>query len=63
MELGSHIINSSRMVCLAAELLLDCFSDTVFVILLRTVVQTAVSEVHKLLRAGGVLTSLTLLFS
>ena len=34
----------------------------VFVALFRTAVETAVSEVHKLLRTGGVLTSLTLLF-
>ena len=39
---------------LAAELLLNsCFSDTVFVTLFRTAVETAVSEVHKLLGTGG----------
>ena len=38
----------SRMDCLAAELLLhSCFSVTVFVTLLRTAVETAVSRVHK----------------
>ena len=42
------------MVCLAAELFLNCFSDTVFVTLHRTAVETAVSGVHKLLRTGGV---------
>ena len=36
--------------------------DTVSVTLLRTVVETAVSGVHKLFRTGGVPTSLTLLF-
>ena len=55
-KLGSH----SRMVCLAVELFLSsCFSDTVFVTLLHTAVETAISEVHKLLRTGGVSTSLT----
>ena len=39
----------------------SCFSDTVFVTLLRTAIETAISEVHKLLRTGGVPTSLTLL--
>ena len=58
-ELGSH----SRMVCLAAELFLNsCFSDSVSVTLLRTAVETAISEVHKLLHTGGVPNSLTLLF-
>ena len=57
-ELGSR----SRTDCLAAELFLNsCFSDTVFVTLLRTAVETAVSEVHKLLGTGGV-PALTLLF-
>ena len=42
-ELGSH----SRMACLAAELLLNsCFSDTVFVTLFCTAVETAVSGEH-----------------
>ena len=37
-QLGSH----SRMDCLAAELFLSsCFSDTVFMTLLRTAVETA----------------------
>ena len=49
--------------CLAAELFFNgCFSDTVVVNLLRTAVETAVSEVHKLLGTGGVPTSLTSLF-
>ena len=40
--------------CLAAELFLNsCFSDTFFVTLLRAAVETAISEVHKLLRTGG----------
>ena len=56
-ELGSH----SWMDCLAAELFLNShFSDTVFVTLLRTAAETAVSGVHKLLGTGGVPTSLTL---
>ena len=51
MELGSH----SWMGCRAAELFLNsCFSDTVFVTLFRTAVERAISEVHKLLPAGGV---------
>ena len=60
MELGSH----SRVIeCLAADLFLNsCFSDIVFVTLVRTAVETAVSEVHKLFRTGGVPTSLTLSF-
>ena len=39
----------------------SCFSDTVFVTLFCTAVETAISGVHKLLRTGGVPTSLTLL--
>ena len=59
MELGSR----GWMDCLAAELFLNsCFSDTVFVTLLSTAVETAISDVHKWLRTGGVPTSLTLLF-
>ena len=43
-ELGSQ----SWMYCLAAELFLNsCFSDTVFLTLLRTAVETAISGVHK----------------
>ena len=58
-ELDSH----SWMDCLAAELSHNsCFSDTVLVTLLRTAVETAVSEVHELLHTGGVPSSLTLLF-
>ena len=37
----------------------NCFSDIGFVTLFRTAVETAVSEVHKLLRSGGVPTSLS----
>ena len=56
-ELDSH----SRTDCLAAELFLNSgFSDTVFVTLLRTAVERAISEVHKSLRNGWVPTSLTL---
>ena len=56
-EPGFH----SWMGCLAAELFLNsCLSDTVFVTLLRTAVEKAVNGVHKLLRTGGVPTSLTL---
>ena len=44
---------------LDAELLLNsCFLDTVLVTLLRTAVESAISGVHKLLRIGGVPTSL-----
>ena len=47
------------MDCLAAKLFPNnCFSDTVFVILLRTAVETTISEVHKLFCTGGVPTSL-----
>ena len=49
------------MDCLAAELFLNSyFSDTVT--LFCRGVETATSEVHRLLRTGGVPTSLTLLF-
>ena len=59
MELDSH----SWMHCLAAELFLNsCFSDTVFVTLFRTAVETAISEVNKLHRNGEVPASLTFLF-
>ena len=58
-ELGCR----SRTDRLAAELVRNSrFSDAVFVTLLRTAVETAISEVHKLLHTGGVPTSLTLLF-
>ena len=51
------------VVCLSAELFLNsCFSDTVFVTLLPTAAEAAISEVLKSLGAGGVPTSLTLLF-
>ena len=57
--LGSH----NWVDCLATELFLNsCFSDTVLVTLFRTTVKTAVSEVHKLLRAGEASTSLTSFF-
>ena len=39
-----------------------CFSDTVFVTLLPTAVETAISEVYRLLRTDGIPTSLTLFF-
>ena len=59
MEHCSH----SRIVCLAVTLFLNsCFTDTVFVTLLRSAVGIAISGVPKLLRTGGVPTSLTLLF-
>ena len=49
-EVGSH----SWTVCLAEKLFLNsCFSDTVFVTLLRTAAETAISEVHKLLHRRG----------
>ena len=58
-EPGSH----NWMVCLAAALFLNsCFSDTVLVALLRTVVEAAIRKVRKLLCTCGVPTSLTLLF-
>ena len=40
----------------------SCSTDIVLVTLLRTAVETAISEVHKLLHTGEVPTSLTLLF-
>ena len=59
MELGCH----SGMECLAAELFLNSrFPDTVLVTLFHTAVERAISKVHKLLRTGGVPTSLMLLF-
>ena len=58
-ELDSH----SRMDCLAADSFPNsCFSDTVYVTLFRIAVETAISDVLKSLRAGGVPTSLTSLF-
>ena len=58
-ELGSH----GWMDCLAAELVLNSrFSDTVFVTLFRTAVETAVSEVRRnCFTLGGVPTAWTLL--
>ena len=58
-ELGSHRELDNPLLQL---FLSSCFSDTVLVTLFRTAVETAVSEVHKLLCTGGVLTSLTSLF-
>ena len=50
-ELGSY----SQMVCLTIELFLNsCFSDMSFLRVLCTAGETAISEVHKLLRTGGV---------
>ena len=57
-ELGSHREVDSPLLQLFLN---SCFSDTVFAALLRTAVETAVSEVHKWLRTGGVPTSLTVL--
>ena len=58
-----ELVSRSRMDCLAAELFLDSrFSDTVFVTLLHTAVETVISEMHKLLLTGKVPTSLTVLF-
>ena len=58
-ELDSHGCTD----CVAVEWFLNsCFLDTVFVTLLCTAVETAVSKVHKLLCAGTVPTSLTSLF-
>ena len=60
---NSNQSSHSRMDCLAAELFLNsCFSDTAIVTLFRTAVERASCEVDKLLRTGGVPTSLTLLF-
>ena len=58
-ELGSY----SWMDCLAANFLSSCFSDTVFVTLLCTAVEAAISEtVRKFLQTGRVPASLALLF-
>ena len=58
-ELDFH----NRMVYLAAKLFLNsCFSDTVFVTLLCTAVEKAISGVRKLLGTGRGPTSLTSLF-
>ena len=58
-----ELVCHSWMDCLAAELFLDSrFPDTVLVTLFHTAVETAISEVHKLLGTGGVPTSLRLLF-
>ena len=58
-ELGCH----RELDNLLFKLFLNsCFSDTVFVTLLHTAVERAISGVHKLLVTGGVPTSSTLLF-
>ena len=50
-ELGSY----SQMVCLTIELFLNsCFLDMSFLRVLCTAGETAISEVPKLLRTGGV---------
>lgn len=52
------------MDCVVAELFLgSCFSDTVFVTLLRTALETAVSEGLRLLLTGGVPISVTLVLA
>ena len=49
-EQGGGLGSPSWLDCLAGELFLDsCFFDTVFVTLLHTAVETAISEVEKLL--------------
>ena len=59
-ELGSHRELDSLLFTLFLN---SCFSSsTVFVALLRTAAETAISEVHKLFCTGGVPTSLALLF-
>ena len=58
-ELGSHRELDSPLLQLFLN---SCYSDTVFVTLLRTAVETAVNEVHRLLRTGEVPISLTSLF-
>ena len=55
-EPGCH----SWMDCLAAEFFNICFSDTVFVSLFRTVVETAISGEHKLRYTDGFPNYLTL---
>ena len=57
-ELGSHSDLDSQL--LLQLFLNSCFSDIVFVILLRRAVETAVSEAHRLLGSGGIPTSLRL---
>ena len=56
MELGSHRELDNPLLQLFLN---SCFSN--IMILLRRAVETAISGVHKLLRTGGVPTSLTLL--
>ena len=50
-ELGSHRELDNPLLQLFLN---SCFLDTVFVTLLRTAVETAVSKAHKLLHTGGV---------
>ena len=57
-ELGSHRELNSQL--LLQLFLNSCFSDIAFVILLRRAVETAVSEAHRLLGTGGILTSIWL---
>ena len=58
MELGSH----GEFKLSFASGFNSRFSTLVFVALFLTAVETAISEVHKLLGTGGVPTSLTWLF-
>ena len=57
-ELGSEKLDNP----LLRFFLNSCSTDIVFVILLRTAVETAISEIRKLLLTSEVPTSLTLLF-
>ena len=57
-ELGCHRQLNSPLLQLFFN---SCFADIVFVTLFRRAVETAVTEVRKLLHTGGVPTSLTLL--
>ena len=58
-ELGSRRELDSPSVQLFLN---GCFSDTVFVTLFPTAVETAIREVYRLLRTDGTPTSLTLFF-
>ena len=58
----SWALIAGGLLCLVAECFLNsCFLDTDYVTLFRAAFETAISEVHKLLRTGGVPTFLTLL--
>ena len=59
MKLDSHRELDNSLLRLFLK---SCFSDTVFVTLFRTAVETALSEVHKLFCTSEIPTSLTLLF-